>query len=74
MAFCTSREVHTVGMANVIGCAAALLSAIAAAIVWAAVLAGSRADERALRALGCTCAHPRAGQHEGSCPLSGEAL
>lgn len=60
------------GMDRVLGIAACLFALLMAAIVWAAVLAGSRADERALRALGCTCQYPRAGQHEGSCPLCRE--
>jgi hypothetical protein len=53
----------------------ALLAVLGAAFVawagytYAAVRRGSKADEAALRQRGCTCQYPRAGDHEGSCPL-----
>lgn len=40
------------------------------AAVLSAIIVGSRADERDLRAQGCTCEHPRSGEHEGRCPMA----
>lgn len=40
-----------------------------AVLVLASVRSGALSDERALRAMGCTCEYPRDGQHVGTCPL-----
>ena len=49
--------------------AGGLLVLVVAIVVVLSIVAGARAEERALRAQGCTCEYPRAGDHVGGCPL-----